>query len=192
MFSRSKDNGAGAPLSVTQMNAAPAQVKRTGKTAPSIFSSDLLVEGTLHSDGDIQIDGRIDGNIRSGSLTIGERAIINGEIVANDIIVRGRVLGSIRARKVQLSSTAHVEGDILHNALAVESGAFFDGNCRHAEDPLTAEMPKSPGRSKADTNASSPGIVRARPMSAENLIVRGEGSSLSKPLSSTLGFNRSS
>jgi len=119
-------------------------VKPNKAAAPSIFSSDLIVEGTLHSEGDIQIDGRIEGNIKSGSLTIGEKAVINGELVAKEIIVRGRVIGSIRGYKVQLSSTSHVEGDILHNALAVESGAFFDGNCRHAEDPLTADGPTKP------------------------------------------------
>lgn len=113
--------------------------------APSIFSSDLIVEGTLHSEGDIQVDGRVEGNIKSGSLTVGEKAVINGELVAKEIIIRGRVIGSVRGYKVQLSSTSHVEGDILHNALAVESGAFFDGNCRHADDPLTQEAARAVG-----------------------------------------------
>ncbi len=45
-------------------------------------------------------------------------------------------LGRIRARKVLLAATSHVEGDILHEAFAVESGAFFEGNCRHSDNPL--------------------------------------------------------
>lgn len=153
MFSKGKNQSqtrAPAPRTEGFANTATVQPstgtrrdKPAKAAAPSIFSSDLVVEGTLHSDGDIQIDGRIEGNITSGSLTIGEKAVINGEIKARDVTIRGRVIGSIRGYKVQLSSTSHVEGDILHNALAVESGAFFDGNCRHAEDPLTAEMPKS-------------------------------------------------
>lgn len=138
MFSKSKDKD-----TVKTVNAAPAPSKRGKASAPSIFSSDLIVEGSLHSEGDIQIDGRIEGNIRSGSLTVGEKAAINGDIIANKVTVRGRVVGSIRARQVQLSGSSHVEGDILHNSLAVETGAFFDGNCRHAEDPLNAEMPKT-------------------------------------------------
>lgn len=179
MFSRSKDNGAAAKPSSSNASA-PSVTKRGGRAAaPSIFSTDLLVEGTLHSEGDIQIDGRIDGNIRSGSLTVGDKAVINGEIVANDVIVRGRVLGSIRARKVQLSSTAHVEGDILHNALAVESGAYFDGNCRHAEDPLTAEIPKSGQRVKADSGAP---LGRGKATNGEGLSMRDGPSRLGRPL----------
>ena len=45
-------------------------------------------------------------------------------------------LGRIRARKVLLCATSHVEGDILHEAFAVETGAFFEGNCRHSDNPL--------------------------------------------------------
>ncbi len=182
MFSRSKDNG---PVAQPKSNNAstPPATKRGGRAAaPSIFSTDLVVEGTLSSDGDIQIDGRIDGNIRSGSLTVGDKAVVNGEIVANDVTVRGRVLGSIRARKVQLSSTAHVEGDILHNALAVESGAFFDGNCRHAEDPLTAEPAKSGQRIKADAGAP---VGRVRATNGEGMPMRDgpPASRLRSPLS---------
>ena len=190
MFSRSKDSGSASPQSIGQSHA-PAPPKRSGgRATPSIFSSDLQVEGTLHSEGDIQIDGRIDGNIRSGSLTIGEKAVINGEIVANDVTVRGRVLGSIRARKVQLAGTAHVEGDILHNALAVESGAFFDGNCRHAEDPLTAEMPKGM-RSGAGDSSGSQQLGRMRPANTSSDSPGGSSSPLNKPLSSPLGVTRS-
>jgi hypothetical protein len=45
-------------------------------------------------------------------------------------------MGRIRARRVLLAATAHVEGDILHEALSVEAGAFFEGNCRHSDNPM--------------------------------------------------------
>ncbi len=56
---------------------------------------------------------------------IGEKALIQGDVTAEEVTVRGRVKGSIRALKVLLASTCHVEGDILHEAFAVETGAFF-------------------------------------------------------------------
>ena len=115
----------------------PQPQKRGGRSAPSIISDDLVVIGTLTSTGDIQIDGRVDGDIRSGSVTIGEKANFEGEIVAEEVTIRGRVQGIVRARKVQLSSTCHMEGTILHEVLAVEVGAFFEGNCRHSADPLS-------------------------------------------------------
>jgi cytoskeletal protein CcmA (bactofilin family) len=120
---------------------APKRVGRSG-TAPSIISADLTVTGALNSTGDMQIDGIVEGDVRSVGLVIGERAEIHGEIWAEDVTVRGKVIGRIRARKVLLSATSHVEGDILHEAFAVEAGAFFEGNCRHSDNPLGDESRK--------------------------------------------------
>lgn len=141
MFSK-KDSGS-AP------KAAPAPAPRRGRSAPSIISDDLVVHGNLIATGDIQIDGTVEGDVRSQSLTVGEHATITGAVMADDIIVRGRIIGSIRARRVQLSTTCHVEGDILHEALAVETGAFFEGNCRHSDDPLGEDVPSTSPQNEA-------------------------------------------
>jgi cytoskeletal protein CcmA (bactofilin family) len=119
-------------------SATAPQPKRPGlrNGTPSIISADLIVRGALFSAGDVQIDGRVDGDIRAGGLIVGEKAVIVGDVYAEEIVVRGRVEGGISARKVSLSSTCHVEGNILHEALAVEIGAYFEGNCRHSDNPL--------------------------------------------------------
>ena len=122
-----------APVAATPIAAAR---KPARGSAPSILSADAVITGTITCAGDMQIDGRVEGDVRSVSLVIGEKAEIHGEIFAEEVVIRGRVIGRIRARKVQLCTTSHVEGDILHEAFAVESGAFFEGNCRHSDDPL--------------------------------------------------------
>jgi cytoskeletal protein CcmA (bactofilin family) len=148
----------------------PQPQKRVGRSAPSIISDDLVVIGTLTSTGDIQIDGRVDGDIRSGSVTIGEKANFEGEIVAEECTIRGRVQGVVRARKVQLSSTCHMEGTILHEVLAVEVGAFFEGTCRHSADPLSETAGKPEPRAtfepKRDLGMAPPAPVAAVPQPA--------------------------
>lgn len=143
MFTRGNGKGPSTPHSG---NLPVAQPKRSGRSAPSIISDDLVVIGTLTSTGDIQIDGRVDGDIRSGSVTIGEKANFEGEIIAEECTIRGRVQGVVRARKVQLSGTCHMEGTILHEVLAVEVGAFFEGSCRHSADPLSETAGKPEAR----------------------------------------------
>ena len=159
MFSKSKQP---EPVQTTQAAApapAPKPRERGGmrSSVPSIISSDLTVRGTLISAGDIQIDGRIEGDVRAGALVIGEKAYIEGDVYAEDAIVRGTVHGGIRARKVQLCSTCKVEGNILHEALAMEAGAFFEGNCRHSDNPL-ADKP-------VETEAPRP-MAAVKPMAA--------------------------
>ena len=170
MFSRSKDRDTDKAAAPAMAAPAPIPGKRTGtRSVPSIISGDLVVHGNLTATGDIQVDGTVEGDIRSQSLTIGEKASITGEIVAEDIVIRGRVMGTIRGRRVQLSSTCHVEGDILHEALAVETGAFFEGNCRHSDDPIgqassgaSLRQPPKPANSGGPADAPRP-APRAAP-----------------------------
>jgi cytoskeletal protein CcmA (bactofilin family) len=165
MFSKSKEPEAAVPPPPV---AAPA--KRTSRNGgvPSIISAELTVRGTLVSAGDVTIDGKVDGDVRAASLVIGEKAVIVGDVFAEEAIVRGRVEGSIRARKVQLCATCHVEGNILHEAFSVESGAFFEGNCRHTDNPL-ADAPELTIASehKASSAAQTAGERRPPPPSLQ-------------------------
>ena len=136
MFSNRNKDSAPVP-----QPALPDSAKRGRVSAPSIISADMEIQGSLRSGGDMQVDGRVEGDIRSVGLVIGENAEVHGEIFAEDVTVRGKVTGRIRARKVLLAATSRVEGDILHEAFAVESGAFFEGNCRHSDNPLGDAVP---------------------------------------------------
>jgi cytoskeletal protein CcmA (bactofilin family) len=99
-------------------------------TPPSIISADLRIVGDLSSDGEIQVDGAVDGDIRTKSLLVGQTAQIKGEIVADSVHVHGTVNGQIKSRSVNLAKTAHVVGDVLHEDLAIETGAFLEGHCK--------------------------------------------------------------
>ena len=136
MFSSKSKDTAAVPQPVAPQAPSTGPKRARALSAPSIISADMVINGTLNSTGDIQIDGRIEGDVRSVGLVIGEKAEIHGEVYAEDLTVRGKVVGRILARKVLLAATSHVEGDILHEAFAVESGAFFEGNCRHSDNPL--------------------------------------------------------
>ncbi|MBT3767982.1 MAG: polymer-forming cytoskeletal protein [Rhodospirillaceae bacterium] len=100
------------------------------RSAPSILSSDMRITGNLNSDGEIQVDGTIEGDIRTKILLIGQGAEVKGEIVADSIHVHGTIHGQIKARSVVLAKTAHVVGDILHEDLSIEKGAFLEGHCK--------------------------------------------------------------
>lgn len=154
-------------------------------TAPSILSGDLVINGTVTAEGEIQLDGQIDGDVSAGALIVGEKASVKGEVVAESVTIRGRVLGSVRGRQVQLASTARIEGDIIHSALSVESGAFFEGHCRHTSDPLnpSADSTASP----AGPSLSSPKLKTADDAEAEDS--GGNSSTLS---TATLGGIRTS
>ena len=109
------------------------------KSPPSLLSIDLFIKGNLNTQGDIQIEGSIDGNIKASLLTVGQGAVIKGEINADEVVINGRVSGTIRGEKVHLTSSAKVEGDIIHKSIAIESGAHFEGSIEKSSEPLKKE-----------------------------------------------------
>ena len=120
-------------------SSAPVPANRT----PSIISADVVITGVLSSSGDIQVDGRVDGDVRCAGLTVGEGGVIQGEVRADSIVVRGKVEGSLKARAVAIAESGHVEGDILHETLEIEAGAFIQGSFRHAADALAETLPEA-------------------------------------------------
>ncbi|WP_410216882.1 polymer-forming cytoskeletal protein [Paracoccus sp. (in: a-proteobacteria)] len=123
-----------AERSIEPAPAAPSAPR--ARTAPSVLSPDLTVVGNITTQGDIQVEGTIEGDIRAHQLTVGETATIKGEIVGDDVIVHGRVIGRVRGLKVRLTASSRVEGDIIHKTIAIESGAHFEGSVQRQEDPL--------------------------------------------------------
>jgi cytoskeletal protein CcmA (bactofilin family) len=131
------------------------------KPTPSLLSNDLTIRGNVSTNGDIQIEGTIEGDVRAHMLTVGETATIKGEIAADDVVVNGRVIGRLRGLKVRLTATARVEGDIVHKTIVIESGAHFEGMVQRQEDPLgdsSSSRPAAaaPARPKTDPRDTPP------------------------------------
>lgn len=122
----------------TMKKSAPRPVT----SAPSILGRDLTIIGEIRTDGDVQIDGRHEGNITAATITIGEQGAISGDIKAKAVYVRGKVTGKINASLVELADTANVQADITQDKLTIANGAFFDGKCSRRKQAAAPVMKK--------------------------------------------------
>jgi cytoskeletal protein CcmA (bactofilin family) len=122
--------------------ALPASARKPANAAPtrSVIDAWLTINGDLQSEAEVQIEGRINGDIRCAHLTVGKDAVIAGNITADEVVVRGRVKGTIRANRVILQDSAHVESAIFHKSLSIEEGATFEGASYKRENPMNAEV----------------------------------------------------
>ncbi len=107
--------------------------KEVSGSVPSIISPDLKIVGDLKCTGDIQIDGTLEGSIPGGLVIIDEQAKGEGSIVAETVRIFGTVNGRVRAKTVLLDKTGKVIGDIAHEILAIEAGAYFEGQVQSLE-----------------------------------------------------------
>ncbi len=110
--------------------------EKRANNIPTIISPDLKIIGNLFSEGDIQMDGQLQGNIRSYAITVGQAARIEGEISGEIITICGHIKGTVRGVQVHLTAGSQIEGDIYHKTLAIESGAVFNGTAQREKDPL--------------------------------------------------------
>jgi cytoskeletal protein CcmA (bactofilin family) len=129
--------------SSTRADAAegPAPVRRTALAA-SLIAENVTIKGDLTSDGDVQLDGMIHGDVKVGHLTIGETGQVMGAIEADIVDVRGRIAGSIAARQVRLFATGQMDGDITHTELAIDNGARFQGRSIRFQPATPAAAPE--------------------------------------------------
>src|SRR6186997_2307134 len=92
----------------------------------TVIGTNTSIVGTLKSDGNIRIDGSVEGDIEIlGNLIIGET---------------GRVIATLKAQNV------HVWGDITTAALHIEPGGLFRGQSAmstNIDEPLLLEAPRA-------------------------------------------------
>lgn len=136
--------------------SASAKPARGGGGAPSIISADLKVIGNLESDGDIQVDGTVQGDIFSRTVTVTEGAHIEGAIVADTAHINGSVKGQIKAPKIVIAKSAKVVGDVVHETLTIEAGAHLEGQYRRIETEKAASVSKPAAKTAEQPAAAKP------------------------------------
>ena len=99
------------------------------KTDASFVGDGLRIEGNIASEGDLLVEGEVQGDVAVRKLTIGQGGHVEGKIAAEEIMVHGRVTGGIAAQVATLCKTARVDGDIEYGSLSIEIGAEFEGRC---------------------------------------------------------------
>jgi cytoskeletal protein CcmA (bactofilin family) len=89
------------------------------------------INGDLITKGDIRVDGKITGNVKSkAKVVIGQTGEIIGNINAESAEVSGKVTGDVTTTEILfLKDTAILNGNVLANKLVVENGAFIKGFC---------------------------------------------------------------
>ena len=108
----------------------------TGVNEGSLISAGTVIKGEITTPNDIRIDGAFEGKIKSqGRVTVGEKAVIDGDIICRDVEFWGRINGSFYVRDtLSLKEGCVVNGDLHVRRLAVELGAHFDGRCAMLAD----------------------------------------------------------
>ncbi|MGQ9645400.1 MAG: bactofilin family protein [Thermodesulfobacteriota bacterium] len=92
----------------------------------SVFEGKMTFEGIFH------LDGKVVGEIvNSGTLILGETAVVRGTLGVNALILNGRVEGDVNAKeRVEILSKGKIYGTITAPILVIQDGGIFEGDCK--------------------------------------------------------------
>jgi cytoskeletal protein CcmA (bactofilin family) len=109
-----------------------ASIEETQSDETTIISRGVKIDGKISCNGNIRIEGAIQGDISSQrNIVVGERGNVNGQVKADTITIGGKVTGIVNANnKLILDPTGNLKGDIFTKILVIEAGAKFEGNSK--------------------------------------------------------------
>jgi cytoskeletal protein CcmA (bactofilin family) len=112
-----------------------------GSGSSAFLGKGSRIVGKLSFEGPARIEGTVEGEIQAqDTLTIGESAVVNAQIVGNSVIIHGRVTGDVTARKrLEVRAPGRLLGNITTPSLVIHEGVVFEGQCTMAGDTRAAE-----------------------------------------------------
>jgi len=101
----------------------------------AFLGKETVFEGKMTFEGMFRLDGKFEGEIfESGTLVVGEAAIVKGKIEVKAIVISGVVEGDIYAKeRVEIHSTGKVHGNLLTPVLTISEGGILEGYCKMEE-----------------------------------------------------------
>jgi len=96
------------------------------------LGKETVFEGKMTFEGVFRLDGRFEGQIfDSGTLIVGETAVVKGKIGVNSIIINGLLEGEVNAKgRTEIHSTGKFYGNIITPILTINEGGIFEGHCK--------------------------------------------------------------
>jgi len=109
----------------------------------SILAEGLEIEGNVHAEGKIRIDGTIVGDITGDFIIFGPTASVKGNVKTGTVIVMGTIDGNLNVERAEIKSSSRIRGDITAKELLVEVGASIEGQVKsgsYSEAPSPIEI----------------------------------------------------
>ncbi len=97
----------------------------------TILGEGTVFEGSIVIPHSIRIDGSFKGKIETSEvITIGQKGVVEADIIAKSAIIGGKVIGNITVDdRVELEANSSLIGDLRTKDLVINEGAIFHGNC---------------------------------------------------------------
>lgn len=109
--------------------------------AITIIGVDCIINGDLHSEKPIRLDGKVIGLVEAGSsLVVGVGGAIEGEIKAHHAVIYGMIKGDVFAEQLEIRAEGKVFGNITSKTVQMEAGAQYVGEMKILNDQVQERL----------------------------------------------------
>ena len=103
-------------------------ISQSKSSVPSIIAEGFVLNGNLHADGNLEISGRVNGDIEGDMVNIRETGFVFGNITCKYLKISGKFEGQINATYLHASKSSNIKGDVSYQLLTTEEHAVICGN----------------------------------------------------------------
>jgi cytoskeletal protein CcmA (bactofilin family) len=112
---------------VEQNFRSEAPVRSSLSTKPSIISEGFTFEGTITSDGVLNIAGIVRGTVTAKSVLIDSTGQVDGELNTENLVIKGNLKGEVNCDDLNVGPLAHVNGNINYKYIHIQRGGKISG-----------------------------------------------------------------
>ena len=120
------------------------------KFSSSILANSFSLKGSISCKGELQIDGRINGNLNGEKVILGPESVMDGTLTADEIIISGKFKGKIKGKSIRLDSGASVDAEINYEVIAIEDGSSINGIVKKIVSPVAIKKQPLPDDKKKE------------------------------------------
>ena len=111
----------------------------------SIIGRGAIFKGKISNASTIEINGRVDADIKSDKVTLGKNATHEGSITSELVVISGNYQGKIKADSVWLTDSSVITGEINYKSLQMDRGAALNCKIIHNWDERKLKGKKAEG-----------------------------------------------
>lgn len=99
-----------------------------GDFSNSFIAKGTVVRGKVESQGDMRVDGKIEGTINcKGKIIMGSESTIDSNIEVGEMNINGKFTGDIDAKQqIKIGELGRVKGNLTTPILEVANGAILN------------------------------------------------------------------
>ncbi|HJY22571.1 MAG TPA: polymer-forming cytoskeletal protein [Hanamia sp.] len=118
-------------------NAKEKPLEISQQEISTIIGEGYVFTGEFTGSSVIRIEGKIIGNVKvDGGVVLGEKGIIEGDIITKSAIIYGTVRGNVKATQLEIKKSGYVNGEITTDTLEIELGAKYNGKLTMQKEPV--------------------------------------------------------